>query len=199
MPRVLLTAFKPYDRWQVNASWLAVMELTKETPTEVDLTTRLYPVDYLEMRKQLEKDLADGYDFAIHVGQAPGTSVVRLEAIGLNAMGPICEKSNQLPPLDPEGPLAVKTDLPLAAWAKLLREKQIPAEVSYHAGTYLCNAALYHSLRISRQQNLPTRSVFVHIPLDVPQAIAEPQSCPALPAALSAQAIRWVLGQLLYL
>ena len=29
MPRVLLTAFEPYDEWKTNASWLALVELTK--------------------------------------------------------------------------------------------------------------------------------------------------------------------------
>ena len=197
MPRVLLTAFKPYAHYRANASWLAVMELTKDFPSTVDLTTRLYPVDYGEMRKHLERDLAEGFDFAVHVGQAPGRGKIALEAIALNAKGPPSEAGAELLPLEPEGPLALKCELPLAAWARMLCEKQIPAEVSYHAGTYLCNAALYYSLLLSAQRKLPTRSAFIHIPLDVTQILDDSPSQASLPATLSAEAIRLLLGQLL--
>ena len=202
MPSVLLTAFKPYDHWDSNASWLAVMELTKEIPSEVELTTRLYPVDYVAMRKQLDGDLNDSYDFALHVGQAPGSAAIRLEAIGLNARGTVRNEQSMLPPLEADGPVAVQTDLPLAAWANMLREEKIPAEVSYHAGTYLCNAALYYSIFLAKQKKLNTRSAFIHVPIDVSQAANSSgtvASAPtaSLPAALSAQALRIILNQLL--
>ena len=58
MPRVLVTAFEPYDVWSENASWLALVELTRDLPVRPEVTTRLYPVDYAEMRKRLERDLA---------------------------------------------------------------------------------------------------------------------------------------------
>ena len=51
MPRVLLTAFEPYDRWKANASWLALVQLTQHLPDEPQITTRLYPVDFAEMKK----------------------------------------------------------------------------------------------------------------------------------------------------
>ena len=57
-PRVLITAFEPYDRWRENSSWLALVELTKELPREPHVTTRLYPVDFGLVRSKLEEDLA---------------------------------------------------------------------------------------------------------------------------------------------
>jgi pyrrolidone-carboxylate peptidase len=49
MARVLLTAFGPYGSWESNASWLALTELTRELPSLPQVTTRLYPTDYLSL------------------------------------------------------------------------------------------------------------------------------------------------------
>jgi hypothetical protein len=41
MKSVLVTAFEPYGPWQANASWLCLLELTRELPSLTALTTRL--------------------------------------------------------------------------------------------------------------------------------------------------------------
>ena len=84
MPRILLTAFEPYETWKTNASWLALIELTRELPSDVEIITRLYPVELEAMKEKLEKDLKNNFDFAFHVGQAPGASCLQLEEIALN-------------------------------------------------------------------------------------------------------------------
>src|SRR5262249_60807581 len=84
MPRVLLTAFEPYDRWKANASWLALVHLTHNLPEKPQITTRLYPVDFAEMKDPLAADLSGKFDYALHLVQAPGSSRIQLEAIGLN-------------------------------------------------------------------------------------------------------------------
>src|SRR5690348_9736070 len=99
MPSVLLTAFEPYGAWPENSSWLALVELTRSLPEEPRITTRRYPVDFAAVRQLLAKDLSYDYDFAIHLGQSPGSAQVHLEAIGLNVGG----ESDQL--AERHGPL----------------------------------------------------------------------------------------------
>ena len=99
MPSVLLTAFEPYDRWPENASWLALVELTRELPTGPKVVTRRYPVDFEAARARLEDDLAANYDFALHLGQAPGISRIHLEAIGVNIGGHSSQTPDQYQPL----------------------------------------------------------------------------------------------------
>ena len=70
MPRILVTAFEPYDRWAENSSWLTLVEFTKELDPRARITTRRYPVDLFELRQRLTSDLAADYDYAIHLGQA---------------------------------------------------------------------------------------------------------------------------------
>lgn len=199
MTRVLVTAFEPYGAFPSNASWLALVELTRERPSEPQVTTRRYPVDFGEVRRRLAQDLEGEFDFAIHLGQAPGSSRVQLESIGLNVGGEASMSAGELRPLEIEGPLACRSDLPLAAWAERLRREGIPAEVSYHAGTYLCNATLYWSLHLSEQMNLRTRSVFIHLPLDLSQTVGLAKETPCLPASISAHAVRLILEETLRL
>jgi pyroglutamyl-peptidase len=196
MSRVLLTAFEPYDRWKANASWLALVELTHRLPEQPQITTRLYPVDFTVMKERLAEDLSGKYDFALHLGQAPGSSRVQLEAIGLNIGGSSSQSPDQYRPLVDDGPIAYRTALPLADWAVKLRRGGVPAQVSYHAGTYLCNATLYWSHYLAERLALATQSAFVHVPLDVSQVVNEPHGAASLPSHISAQAIRLILEEL---
>ena len=77
-----------------------------------------------------------------------------------------------------------------------LRGEGIPAQISYHAGTYLCNATLYFSCYLAERMGLKTRSAFVHLPLDVTQAAAQALDSAALPAEISARAVRIILMEL---
>ncbi|REK17510.1 MAG: pyroglutamyl-peptidase I [Planctomycetota bacterium] len=196
MTSVLITAFEPYDRWNANASWLALVALTRELPAEPEVTTRLYPVDFAAVKQKLAADLAANYDYAIHLGQAPGSTRIQLESIAINVGGSSRQAPEQFLPLVEGGPIAYRSPLPLSDWGLRLREARIPAQVSYHAGTYLCNATMYFSCYLAERMGLKTKSAFVHLPLDVTQSAAHPEEVPALPVASSAEALRMILNDL---
>jgi pyroglutamyl-peptidase len=197
MKRVLVTAFGPYDSWEQNSSWLALVELVRELPDGLAVTTRRYPVDFEAVKRLLAQDLEVGFDVALHLGQAPGASRIHLEAVGLNVGGSSTQLPEDFQPLSPEGPLAYRSELPLARWAAMLRGAGIPAQVSYHAGTYLCNATLYWSHHLAAVRRLPMQSTFIHLPLDLSQVVGGPPELPWMPAATAASAIRLVLADLL--
>src|SRR5437764_12607628 len=104
MRRVLITAFEPYDRWSENSSWLALVELTRNLPESSQVVTRRYPVDFEMAKHRLREDLAADYDYALHLGQAPGIGRIHLEAIGLNMGGQSSQLPDEFCPLAPEGP-----------------------------------------------------------------------------------------------
>jgi pyroglutamyl-peptidase len=196
MTSVLVTAFEPYDRWKTNSSWLTLVQLTQNLPPRPKIITRLYPVDFSTVKERLTDDLAGGVDYAIHLGQAPGSSRVQLEAIGINVGGSSHEPPDQYRNLSDDGPVAYRSPLPLADWAVKLRAAGIPAQVSYHAGTYLCNATLYWTSYLAERMGLATQAAFVHLPLDVSQVVNEPHGTPSLPTALCAAAVRLILEEL---
>jgi len=197
MPRVLITAFGPYGPWSENSSWTALVELTRSLPSVPEITTRLYPVNVAAVTERLKEDLA-GKDYALHLGQAPGATGVQLEAIGINVRAAALDDPDQPQPLVPHGPTAYQSQLPLAAWAAKLRQAGIPATVSYHAGTFLCNATLYLTHYLSAQQGWPVRATFLHLPLTVSQAMHGDSGHPraSMPSSIAADAVRLILEEL---
>lgn len=196
MASVLVTAFEPYDDWPTNASWLTLVELTKNLPDEPVITTRRYCVDFDKVRTQLAKDLADGYDFAIHLGQSPPDALITLETIGINVRGERDQPPEQFGPLVADGPTAYHTQLPVRELTERLRNAGLPARVSYHAGEYLCNATLYLSHHLAIQLGVDTKSLFIHLPLDPSQL--KPTMCrqATLPVTTGARALRLILQEL---
>lgn len=194
MARILLTAFKPFDGWETNASWLALQALMRELPAEAQVTTRLYPVDYDELRPRLAMDLATPYDVVLHLGQAAGASSLHLEQFALNARRQRLQTSDLVLPLESEGPAAYRSNLPLAAWTRGLRETGVPAELSLHAGDYLCNAAMYWSHYLIEAAGRQPNVAFVHVPIDISQAIHCERETPSLPTEITATALRLLVG-----
>jgi pyroglutamyl-peptidase len=197
MPRILVTAYGPYDEWEQNVSWIVLQELTRSLPPECPVTTRLYPVDFSAVKTRLAEDLRDEYDFAIHLGQAPGRATISLEAIGLNLARERGQRADEAVPLMADGPPAYFSRLPLGDWAATLRDAGIPAEVSHHAGTYLCNAALFLSHYFAERARREISATFLHLPLDTAQVIASGRDLPSLSAAVSATAVRVLIEKLL--
>lgn len=189
MTKILLTAFEPYDRWSENSSWLTLIELTKWLDTPSTVVTRRYPVDLQGASDRLQKDLREGFDYAIHLGQSPGSPVIKLESTGLNL-----RTDHQ--PIVPGGPAAYRSPLELVRLQDRLVAEGIPAEVSNHAGVYLCNAVLYLSQYFAERMGLPTRSMFIHLPLAPHQVARSGAGLPSCDIGMMARAvfegIRWV-------
>ncbi|MBC8355533.1 MAG: pyroglutamyl-peptidase I [Planctomycetes bacterium] len=196
-PRIFITAFEPYDGWSENSSWLALVEFTKQLSSNENITTRLYPVDFDTVAHRLRNDLEADYDFALHLGQAPGAALVKLEAIGLNVGGRSEQRPEEFHRLVEDGPVAYQSALPLAAWSNILRSEGIPTAVSYHAGSYLCNATLYLSHFFAETMNLKTQTAFVHLPLDFSQTLKQGKELPGLPSSVAGRALHIVVKQLL--
>ncbi|MCI0358022.1 MAG: hypothetical protein L0211_06040 [Planctomycetaceae bacterium] len=196
MPSVLITAFEPYDRWSENSSWLALVELTRDLPLEPRVVTRRYPVDFEQVRSRLGDDLAADYDFALLLGQAPGIGRIHLEAVGVNVGGHSSLLPDQFQPRVEDGPAAYRSALPLADWAGQIRQLGIPCQVSYHAGTYLCNALLYLTHHIASERRLRTRAAFIHLPLAPQQVLGDRQDVPSMPSSLCAEAVRLIVRSL---
>lgn len=197
--RILLTAFEPYGEWPENSSWIALVEFLKNRPSNSDLVTRRYPVDFTRMQASLERDLATGFDAVLHLGQAPGSSTIKLETFAVNAGNSISYGSQGLHSLVTGGPEAYRSRMPLHRWSELLRKSAIPAQVSYHAGTYLCNAVLYMSHHWFAKRNLNAPVGFVHLPLSCEQVAGADLGSSSLPREMLARAIGLIVEDLMTL
>ncbi len=187
--KILLTAFEPYDRWTSNSSWLALVELTRFYSGAAELTTRRYPVELTEMSERLKKDLQQDFDYALLLGQSPGSPLIKLEAVGLNIR-------SDGSPLLAEAPAAYRSNLPLVQYHESLVRAGIPSSVSHHAGTYLCNAALYLSQHYASLFGMKTRSAFIHLPLTPEQVARDGNSLPSMSTPMTAAALAVILEAL---
>ena len=67
-------------------------------------------------------------------------------------------------PIAPGGQEAYFSSLPVRASYERLRAAGEPVEISYTAGTYVCNHVFYEGQRISRELGLSIPAGFVHVP-----------------------------------
>jgi pyroglutamyl-peptidase len=71
--------------------------------------------------------------------------------------------------IDPAGPLALASTLPVDAIVAALAEEGIPAEVSRDAGGYLCNHVFYELMHLIERERPETRGGFIHVPGNMPR------------------------------
>lgn len=166
-----------------------MVDLTSWYDGDADIVTRRYPVNLTRMSELLRDDLRNNYDFAIHLGQSPGSPLIKLEKVGLNVR-------TDGSPLIGDAPAAYHAALPLDVCHQTLLEAGIPSEVSHHAGTYLCNAALYLSQHYAQTFSIGTQSLFLHLPLSPAQAAKDSGRLPSMSTPMVSAAIAIVIQKL---
>jgi|ERR1700692_312710 len=196
MARVLLTAFEPFGGWVQNSSGLCLAALAKRRDLPIVPTTRIYPVDFAGGRIAVERDLQQGYDFVLHLGQHEMSSDVRLERLARN-LGSAREGQGEAT-LALNGPSEIRTTLPLQRWNRLLRKKGVPSLVSSDAGCFVCNAVFYWSLYYIQRFGLATQSAFIHLPLADTQALDRLEHLPSLETEVCADAVEIIIRDLAF-
>ena len=178
MVKVLLTGFDPFAGESVNPSLEAIKALDGEQIGDAQIIGRSLPVVFGESIDVLKKYLDEiKPDIVIGVGQAGGRSAISVEKVAINLSdGRIPDNSGKQPvdePINPDGPVAYWSGLPVKAIAKKVQEAGIPAEVSHTAGTYVCNHIFYGLMDLLSEREA-VRGGFIHIPFIPEQAVRHP-------------------------
>jgi pyroglutamyl-peptidase len=169
MLTVLVTGFGsfPGARRNPSADLMAVLERREArfAGFGIKLETRVLPVRYAEIAPRLAKLAAEVKpDAILHFGLAGRRKSISIETRAFNRVSLLAPDAGGARAhefrLVPEGAAVVAARIPAVRILAALRRAGIASHLSRDAGSYLCNAALYHSLA-ARQ----TRSVgFIHIP-----------------------------------
>lgn len=187
---ILLTGFDPFGGESVNPSWLAVSRLAGNWDGPAALETVRLPVVFSESAVQLRAAVERVQpDVVISVGEAGGRTQVTPELVGINwDDARIPDNAGEQPrqtPIDPEGPAARFSTLPVYEAVDRMRAAGIPASVSTTAGTYVCNHVLYTVCGIvEATQRKPMLGGFCHVPYAPEQVAgrADPSLSPELAA-----------------
>lgn len=205
MTDLLLTGFLPENDRVGNASRDLIVHLRDRIPAT--WATALLPQD-----GQALPDLIDGLlrvhrpKLTILCGQAPGRNRLSLEVAALNVLDfrvadAVGYQPRDVPAIE-AGPLALRSRLPLMEASEYLKAEGYPTVVSWHAGTFLCNHALYLTLDWLAKNGSPDQvALFLHIPVAPSQLIHEPAMSdkPSMDTSFVAEATirlgRWLLEQ----
>ena len=169
---LLLTYFGPFPGVPVNPTVAlaegAVRALNTARP-DLRVVARELPVSYDGSSAALRAALQDVQpDALISLGVAVGRDVVSLEQVAINLDSAGIEDNDGDrrcdEPIAPGGQEAYFSSLPVRASFERLRAAGEPVEISYTAGTYVCNHVFYEGQRISRELGLSIPAGFVHVP-----------------------------------
>lgn len=158
---IVVTGFEPFGGAQTNASWESVKVLP-------GVTKRLLPVAFSEAATAVREIVDSRPDAVICVGEAGGRAVICIERVAINLMDARIPDNTGVQPIDqsivPDGPEAYFATLPTRRIFNRIRESDIPADLSYTAGTYVCNSTFYalmHAIDASGQKIM---GGFIHVP-----------------------------------
>ena len=191
--KVLMTGFEPFAGNGFNPSWEAVNAL--QAPEGVEIRKLRLPVVYQKAPAMLVEVMRAWVpDAVICVGLADGRSEITPERIAVNVMDEtIPDNEGVFPhgdPIDPDGPAAYMTRLPIHRITERLQEAGIPARISNTAGVYVCNNLMYGLLRAIAEEPLlrDVKGGFIHVPATKEMDL--PESVPVLPVETLVQALR---------
>ncbi|RVU37153.1 pyroglutamyl-peptidase I [Rheinheimera riviphila] len=175
MRTILVTGFEPFGGEATNPSWDAVQQLDGWQPDDETLVhARQLPCVFEQSLAVLTAELtALDPVLVLAIGQAGGRTCFSLEKVAINYNDArIADNQGQQPlatATADDGPAAYFSSLPLKHLVQQLRQHGIPAEVSFSAGTFVCNHVFYglmHALKAKPQ----VRAGFIHIPYSPAQA-----------------------------
>ena len=166
MKKLLITGFEPFGGEDINPSWEAV-SLLPEKIGEYNLTKVRITVVF-EKSAQIVIDEAEKLclDAIICVGQAGGRSSITPEYVAINIRNAkMPDNKGQCPsdqPIVEGGETAYFSTIPVRKIEPSLLSAGIPAQISYSAGTYVCNDVLYKLL--AHFYNSDVKVGFIHVP-----------------------------------
>lgn len=185
MSRVLVTGFEPFGGSAVNPSQKIVDALDGV----------VLPVAYARAAEALRVAIREHEpELVISFGQAERAYVsVERFALNLDDAGNVDnEGASSAAPIDPDGPAAYRSTLPVDAIVEALRADGIPAAASRDAGGFLCNHVFYALMRTLDQERPQARGGFVHVPLLPEQALDK--AAPSMPLEMLVRAARVIVA-----
>jgi pyroglutamyl-peptidase len=172
LPRVLVTAFEPFDGRSANRSqrWLerALSEaVVSRVAHRVDLAGALLPVDFVKLPRVLEKLWRkERPDVWILLGESNKGEAIRVERVAVNlidsATADNAGRVRRDATIERGGPDAYLATLDPKTTRATLKRGGVRAEISLTAGAFCCNQAFYVARHLTRESE--TRVIFLHIP-----------------------------------
>jgi pyroglutamyl-peptidase len=168
--KVLVTGFEPFGGSEVNSSWESAVRVGQLAPKGVCVETLLLPVSFMRAGERIREALRKKRpDVLIMLGQRGKGESIDIERIAINMMDASNPDNDGYHPQEQTivdgGEAAYFSNLPVKTLRDALLHRGIPARVSNSAGLYVCNSTYYNALNEIYEQGLPTKALFIHLPI----------------------------------
>lgn len=176
--KILVTGFDPFGGEKVNPAYEAV-KMLPDVIAGAEIVKLEIPTVFGKSVQVLE-DAIEEYepDVVISVGQAGGRTCVAVEKVAVNlAEASIPDNAGEQPvdaTLREDGETAYFATVPVKAMVQNVRAHGIPCQISYSAGTYVCNCVMYHGLYLAAKKYPGMRAGFIHVPFAAEQVVERP-------------------------
>ncbi len=176
-PRILLTGFEPFGGESLNPSWEIARALDGWRVEGHEVHAARLSCVFGDALRELDAALAEHRPaLVVCVGQAGGRGEISIERVAINVDDARIPDNRGHQPIDaaiqPGGPAAYFSTLPIKAIARDVRAAGVAAAVSNTAGTFVCNHVFYALMH--RLASVPVlahaRGGFVHVPYTAEQA-----------------------------
>lgn len=193
--KILLTAFDPFGGERTNAA----LEAQRHVPDEVagaEIVKLTVPTVFDTCVETVVKAVQTYKPNAVLcLGQATGRRELTPERVAINVDDArIPDNAGAQPtdrPIDPNGPAAYFSTLPIKAMVSAMRDVGLPAAVSNTAGTFVCNHLMYGILHA-----LDIPGGFMHVPA-IPEQVCDKPDMFALPTGEIARGVTAALAAII--
>ena len=176
---VLLFGFEPFGGEDINPAQEVVRELAGERIAGHRVVPAELPVIFDGAVTALAEAIArENPKLVLGIGQAGGRARISLERVAINLIDArIADNAGAQPidsPVIASAPAAYFSTLPVKAMLSAMQSAGVPAELSFNAGSYVCNAAFFALMHLLATRYPDLRGGFIHIPYLPRQAAAHP-------------------------
>lgn len=181
--KLLITGFDPFGGEKTNPAIEAVKRLPAAIAGATVVPLEIPTVFGTCAEVVRQAIITERPDVVLSVGQADGRSALTPERIAINLDdGRIPDNAGFQPvdqPIQPNGPAAYFTQLPVKAMAQAIRQAGLPSHVSTTAGTYVCNHIMYEVQHLRATEFPQLQAGFIHIPF-LPEQVVQRSGVPSL-------------------
>ena len=181
--KILVTGFDPFGGEPINPA----IESVKRLPDNIagaEIVKLEIPTVRKKSLEKIEKAINEhNPDVILSIGQAGGRFDISIERVGINLddFRIPDNEGNQIidEPIFPDGENSYFVKLPVKAMVQNVQKNNIPASVSYTAGTFVCNHVLYGVMYLIEKKYKGKKSGFIHIPF-LPQQVVDKKNMPSM-------------------
>ena len=195
--KILVTGFDPFDKETINPAFEAVKKLPDKIEN-ADIIKLEVPTSFKKSEKTILEAIEKySPDVILSIGQAGGRNEITVEKVAINLLeARIPDNDGDQPsdlPIKEDGETAYFSNLNIKGIVSHIKENNIPATISYTAGTFVCNAVMYNNLYLVDKKYPNIRTGFIHVPFLPEQASLKNPIPSSMSSDMISDAIRFAI------